>query len=202
MSKNRASNSEKELEILANELARVNTSFFFFQKLHANYQRLTAAKDFWDYTISAHGSIALQNLSRIYDIHLDGLNLYTILKSIDVQRMDQATRNQFAGFLDTCGPKSKNALVLSLRKWRNNIIAHYNSEVALDREGFDVNNPADPEQILSTLIELGFNILEWCRTILGNITPYPRFAPGMDGCESVLKCLHPQEILQRIEPRK
>lgn len=118
-------NSEQQLQVLANELARANTHFYFGKKLLANYQQFGAANDFWNYTLTAHYSIALLNLCRVYDVHKDGVNLFNCLKSIDEKKLDQAKLNQMSVYLAECRRESQNPLVESLRTWRNNIIAHF-----------------------------------------------------------------------------
>jgi len=182
-------NSEEQLQVLANELTRANTHFHFGKRLLANYQQLGAPNDFWDYTLAAHYSIALLNLCRVYDLHPDGINLFNCLKSIDEKKLDQAKQNQLSVYVAECCRKSQNPLVESLRKWRNKIIAHCNIEAALDREGFDKDNPEEPEEMLGKLIPSGFAILEWCSNIHGNATTYQRFAPGKESCEKVLEGL-------------
>jgi len=177
------------LQVLANELTRANTHFYFAEHLHANYTQLGAAKNFWDYTLTAHFSIALLNLCRVYDFRKDGINLFTCLKSIDGQALDPAQRKQLIDYIAMCGQPSSDPLLVSLRTWRNNIIAHYNTKVALDRVRFDNDNPDEPEKMLHDLIPIAFTILEWCSALDGNIIHYQRFAPGTDGCEQVLKHL-------------
>jgi len=189
MSRRQTYDGEKQLQMLANELTRANTHFHFAKKLHANYQQLDAARDFWDYTLTAHFSIALLNLCRVFDYHKDGVNLFNCLKSIDGTALDPAKRNQLRVYVVLCSPKSQNPWVKSLRTWRNNIVAHYNIEAALDRSDFDKKNPDEPEEILRNLIDSGFTILEWCSSLRGKVATYLRFAPGKDGCEKVLECL-------------
>jgi hypothetical protein len=180
---------KERLQILANELARANTHFHFGKRLHANYHQLGAAKDFWDYTLAAHYSIALLNLCRVYDFYKAGINLLNCLKSIDERILNQAQRNQLNVYIAKCRAKSQNPLVESLRTWRNNIIAHYNLQAALDRAGFDKNNPNEPEEMLRTLIPSGFKILEWCSGFHGGTTTYQKFASGKDDCEKVFEHL-------------
>jgi hypothetical protein len=189
MSQRNTHNGEKQLQVLANELARANTHFYFAQKLHSNYQQLGTANDFWDYTLVAHYSIALLNLCLVYDFHKDGINLFNCLKSIDERALDQTKQNQMRVFNALCRPKSQNPLVESLRTWRNNIFAHYNIEAALDREKFDKDNPDEPEEMLRNLIPSGFKMLEWCGSIHGNVTTFPKYAPGIESCEKVLESL-------------
>jgi len=121
MSRRKTYDGEKHLQVLANELARANTHFYFGKKLLENYQQLGAAKDFWDYTLAAHYSIALLNLCRVYDFHKHGINLFNCLKSIDEKVLDQAKRNQLSVYVSECRQKSQNPLVESLRTWRNKI---------------------------------------------------------------------------------
>ena len=180
---------KEKMQILANELARGNTHFHFAKALLKNYQQLGTARDFWDYTLSAHFSIALLNLCRVYDFHRDGINLANCLKSIDKAKLDQVARNQLGVYVAECDSKTQNSLVESLRTWRNNIVAHYNLKAALDRARFDKDNPDEPEEMLDKLIPFGFEILEWCSGICGEAIICEKFAPGKEGCETVLKCL-------------
>jgi AbiU2 len=181
---------EEQLQILANQLARANTHYYFAKILHDNRQKLDWAKDFWEYTITAHCSIAFLDVCRIYDYHKDGLNLINCLQSIDKKVLDKAKQNQLSAYIAECGRDSQNPLVTNLRAWRHKIIAHYNIKAALDRETFDKDNPAEPEEIVYSLIESGFKILEWCSGLVGKATTYQRFAPGKDDCEKVLERLH------------
>ena len=189
-------NGEKRLQILANELTRANTHFYFGQKLLENYQRLGASDDFWDYTLAAHYSIALLNLCRVYDFHKKGINLFNCLKLIEEKVLNQSQRNQLHVYVAECGPKSQNPLVESLRAWRNTIIAHYNLNAALDRSDFDRNNPDEPEEMLLKLVPRGFEILEWCSKLYGGSIIYQRFAPGKESCDKILERLiiHPCSI--------
>ena len=180
---------KKKMQVLANELTRANTNFLFGKTLLKNYRQLGSAKDFWDYTLTAHFSIALLNLCRVYDFHKDGINLVNCLKSIDQKCLNHALRNQLNVYITECSSKSQNPLVKSLRTWRNNIVAHYNLKAALDRADFDKNYPDEPEQMLNKLIPHGFEILEWCSQICGEVIAYEKFAPGKDGCEMVLQRL-------------
>jgi hypothetical protein len=190
MSRIRTYAGEKEFQLLANQLARANTHYHFAKTLHDNRQQLGWAKDFWEYTLTAHCSIAFLDLCRVYDYHKDGLNLINCLQSIDKNTLNQAKLEQLDFYVGACRrPRSNNSLVNSLRAWRHNIIAHYNFEVAHDRDGFDGNNPDEPEKIIHSLIEMGFTILEWCSGLQGKATIYQKFAPGKDGCEKVLNRL-------------
>ena len=180
---------EKWLQILANELTRANTHFYFGKKLLANYQQLGAPDDFWDYTLAAHYSIALLNLCRVYDFNKKGINLFNCLKLIEEKVLNQAQRNQLRIYVAECGPKSQNPLVESLRAWRNTIIAHYNLNAALDRSDFDRNNPDEPEEMLRKLVPCGFEMLEWCSKLYGDGIIYQRFAPGKESCDKILERL-------------
>jgi len=175
-----------KFQVLANELARANTHFYFSQKLHENYQSLGAPNDFWDYTLTAHFSIALLNLCRVYDSHKNGINLVNCLKSIDQNGLGHAMRGQLNNYITECSAKSQTPLVKSLRTWRNNIVAHYNLDAALDRADFDKKNPGEPEEMLSKLIPRGFEILEWSSKICGEVIVYQKFASGKEGCETIL----------------
>ena len=180
---------EKQLQVLANQLARANTHYHFAKTLHENRQKLSWAKDFWDYTLTAHCSIALLDLCRVYDFHKDGVNFFNCLKSIDEKLLNQAEQTQLKVYIGLCRQKTENPLVKSLRTWRNKIIAHYNVEAALDCESFDNDNPHEPEEIIYTLIDSGFKILEWCSSLDGKVAAYKNFAPGKEDCGKVLKRL-------------
>jgi hypothetical protein len=177
---------EKRLQVLANQLARANTHFYFAKKLHENYRQLGWAKDFWDYTLTAHSSIALLDLCRVYDYHKDGLNLINCLQSINKRALDQASQNQLSGYIAECCSKSRNPLVKSLRTWRHEIIAHYNIKAALDREIFKKDNPDEPEEIIHSLIKKGFEMLEWCSGLQGKASTYQKFASGKGDYKEVL----------------
>jgi len=188
----RRSNSEerlRDLRLLANELARANTHYYFGEILHANLQKLGEAHVFWEYTVTAHVSTAFRHLCVVYDYNNKGINLIKCLKSIDERTLDQAKQKQLGDYVGLCGQKSQDHWVQSLRAWRNKIVAHYNEEAALDREGFDKDNPDEPSEILRNLIDSGFKILEWCSGLHGRPATYPRFARGKESCAAVLKCL-------------
>ena len=189
MSRKRINVGEEQFQLLANQLARANTHYHFAKILHENRQTFGWAKDFWDYTLTAHCSIAFLDLCRVYDYHSDGLNLINCLLSINNAGLNQAQKNQLKHYIAECDSKSQNHFVNSLRKWRHEIIAHYNFETAHNREVFDKNNPDEPDEIIHSLVEMGFKILEWCSGLQGKATIYQQFAPGKNDCEKVLKRL-------------
>src|SRR2546427_12690100 len=82
----------QEIDALANELARANTHFHFFRKLHENYHELAAARDFWDYTLAAHFGTTLLQMARVYDTSKDGLNLQRLLSTVEKKSLDTAAR--------------------------------------------------------------------------------------------------------------
>jgi hypothetical protein len=180
---------ENDLQTLANELTRANTHFHFAERLNANRVNLGSANEFYVYTLDAHASIALLNLCRVFDYSDDAINLVTCLKSIDERALDPSQRTQLSDYLARCCQKSNDRLVVGLRTWRNNIIAHYNKKAARDRVSFDKDNPIAPDEMLLNLIATGFTILEWCSRLHGKVTTYPRLAPGKDSCEKVLECM-------------
>ena len=180
---------ENELQTLANELTRANTHFHFAERLNANRVNVGSANEFWRYTLDAHASIALLNLCRVYDYRTEGINLVNCLKSIDERALNPAQRKQLTDYVARCCRDSNDRLVVSLRTWRNKIIAHLNKKAALDRLGFDKDNQVEPDEMLLNLIPTGFTILEWCSRLHGKVTTYPRLAPGKDSCEKVLECL-------------
>ena len=181
--------SEKHLQVLANQLARANTHYHFAKTLHENRQKFGGAKDFWEYTLTAHCSIAFLDLCRVYDYHRKGLNLVNCLRSIDKKTLDQANQNQLDVNIAECRRETENPFVKSLRTWRNEIVAHHNIKAALNRGGFEKENPLEPEEIIHSLIESGFKILEWCSSLHGKVTTYEKFAPGKEDCDKVLKRL-------------
>jgi AbiU2 len=179
--------------ILGNQLARANTHLIFFRGILGRYAELgAAAKDFWDYTLTAHSGMAIRDLGVIYDTHRDGINLANLLEMVDVQTLDVSSRQKHLGFVGIAGSPSTDPAVKTLREWRNNIVAHYNEEVAAtDREDFWKRNPLD-EASLQTLIDKGFEVVEWCSQIANLSDGFPRFAEGKDGYLTVLdslKCL-------------
>jgi hypothetical protein len=155
-------NLGKQLHILANELTRANAHFHFAQALFDHRQQLASDEAFWDYTLETHCNYALFNLCRVYGSDKRGIDLFNCLQLIDRDCLDAAKRTQLNEYLALCGPKSHDPLVQSLRTWRNNIIAHYNREAALDRQSFDNENPKERAEMLRKLIARGFTILEWC----------------------------------------
>jgi hypothetical protein len=62
----RISAGEKQFQLLANQLARANTHYHFAKELHENHQKLGWAKDFWEYTLTAHCSIAF-DVTRLFE---------------------------------------------------------------------------------------------------------------------------------------
>jgi len=180
---------ENKLQLVANGLTRAHTHFHFAEKLHANRKQLGLANEFWNYTVTAHSSIAFLYLCRAYDFRTDGMNIFNCLKSMNEKALDQGNRNLLSGYVALCGRNSQDRLVASLRTWRNNIVAHYNIDAALDPLKFDQDNPVEPDEILCNLIDRGFIILEWCSSLQGSGTIYQRFAPGTDSCEKVLAAL-------------
>jgi hypothetical protein len=176
-------------KILANQLARANTHLRFFRGLLSCYGELAHAKDFWDYTLTAHSGMAIRDVSVVYDSHKGGINLINLLRFIDNQSLDAANRQELQGFIAVARTSSADPNVRVLRQWRNKIVAHYNNEIAwTDREDFSKQYPLD-EIKLQLLIDKGFEIVEWCTQIASRPAAFPRFAPGKEGHKIVLAML-------------
>lgn len=177
------------VKILANQLARANTHLHFFRGLLERYSELTAVKDFWEYTLAAHSGMAIRDVGVVYDTHRNGINLINLLGLIDPKPLNLSNRNKLGGFVAVVGKSTADPNVGVLRQWRNNIVAHYNFEIAqTDREEFSKQNPMN-EITIQLLIDRGFEIVEWCAQTGGQPTAFPRFAPGKDGHETVLEML-------------
>jgi hypothetical protein len=104
--------------------------------------------------------MTIRDLSVIYDTHHKGINLIKILGLVDIKSLGDADKQKYRAFAAAVRKSSADPLVRILREWRNNIVAHYNYEIAsTDREDFWTQNPLDEER-LQTLIDNGFEILE------------------------------------------
>jgi len=194
MSKNPTKLSNIELlrrgaRILGNQLARANTHLHFFRGILGRYAELSGAKDFWDYTLVAHSGMAIRDLGVIYDTHRKGINLANLLALVDAQSLEVSNHQKLLGFIGVAGKASTDPAVETMREWRNNIVAHYNEEIAAtDREDFWKKNPLD-EAGLQALIDTGFEIVEWCGQIANLSDGFPRFAGGKGGHLTVLDSL-------------
>jgi hypothetical protein len=178
---------QKELVSLAIEVTRGNTHLHFFRTLFEGYNdyqlSAPAMKDLWDYTLAAHFGAALLQLARIYDASPDGLNMRYILRGIDKKKLDSASLELWEKYTNQCS--KSDTLVAKLKKWRDNIIAHYNRGIALDRDAFWRQYPqviAEAQQ----LIDRAFEALEWCAEAIGQPTTFQRLAEGKNGCQLVL----------------
>ena len=175
--------------ILGNQLGRANTHLHYFAGLLARYGDLGRQKDFWDYTLAAHGGMAIRDLGVIYDTHRDGVNLNNLLALVDGTSLDASEQQRLQGFIARVGRSSADGDVRSLRQWRNNVVAHFNDRIAAtDREGFSKQNQLD-EAMLQRLVGKGFEIVEWCARLCGDGLEFPRFPEGKDGHVAVLEAL-------------
>jgi hypothetical protein len=171
---------------LAVELARANTHLRFFRALLSGYAALSGAKDFWDYTLAAHGSMVIRNLCVVYDTHSDGMNLINLLGLVGARCLDPANTRRLRTFAAIVGRSSADPHVGMLRKWRNNIVAHYNTDIALtERDSFSRKYLLE-EDMLQVLIDRGFEIVDWCAVMGGRPTVFERFAEGKDEHQAVL----------------
>jgi hypothetical protein len=179
----RRSRRLEEINALAIEVARANTYFHFFKQLRQNYHDLAKAKDFWDYTLAAHMGMALLQTARVYDKSGEGLNLRYILKGTDRKVLDKAKGQLLSKYEKECD--EPDALVTKLRKWRNNIIAHYNRSHALARQDFWTHHPWELSEV-QELIDRAFEVLDWCALMAGHPNTFQRLAEGKDGYQMVL----------------
>jgi len=187
----------RRFEVLATESAIANTHLHFFRGLwnaRSAYSReLSEAKDFWDYTFSAHIEMALLQLCRIYDTHEDGINLLTLLlqtKKIVRRQLQNSALQKFDEDLQTVQRKSPDPLVAKLRYWRNNIIAHYNCRIALTgRNDVWKENPWDNLDEIQMLIDRSFEMLDRYGCTHGQQTIQKKLAEGQDGFQNVLHAL-------------
>ncbi len=187
----------RRFEVLATESAIANTHLHFFRGLwnaRSEYSReLSKAKDFWDYTFSAHIEMALLQLCRIYDTHQDGINLFTLLlriKKIARRQLQNSALQKLDEDLRTVQRKSPDPLVTKLRYWRNNIIAHYNCRIALTgRNDVWKENPWDNLDEIQMLIDRSFEMLDRYACTQDQQTIQKRLAEGKDGFQNVLHAL-------------
>jgi hypothetical protein len=167
--------------ILGNQLGRANTHLHYFAGLLARYGDLQRQKDFWDYTLAAHGGMAIRDIAVVYDTHRDGVNLGNLLALVDGTHLGASEQQRLQGFIAGVGRASADPDVRSLRQWRNNIVAHFNDKIAAtDRESFSKQYQLD-EAMLQRLIDKGFEIVEWCARLCGDGQEFPRFPEGKDG---------------------
>jgi hypothetical protein len=182
-------------KILANQLARANTHLHFFRGLLGRYSELAGEKDFWDYTLSAHAGMVIRDVGVVYDIHKAGINLIQLLRLVESKCDGTTVDKRLKIFLAIADKASVDPMVRVMRQWRNNIVAHYNNEIArADRSEFSQQNPLNEAQ-LQILIDRGFEIVEWCALVAGRPTKFPRFAPGINGHKTVLNKLKVQSGL-------
>jgi hypothetical protein len=184
----------RRFEVLAIESSIANTHLHFFRGLwdaRSEYSReLNGAKDFWDYTFSAHVDMALLQLCRIYDTNKCGINLLTLLRKIDRGQLQKAALQQLDKDIQTVQEQRPDPLVTKLRYWRNNIIAHYNYRVALTgRNGVWKENPWDNLEEIQKLIDWSFEMLDRYTCIHGQQTIHKKLAEGKDGFQNVLHVL-------------
>jgi hypothetical protein len=187
--------------MLGVQLARANTHLHLFCGLLRYCGDFGRAKDFWDYTLTAHSSMAIRNLSVIYDTHRDGMNLLNLVKSVDVGGLDETNVGKRDSFLMVVRKENADPQVQVLRDWRNNVVAHFNEHIACSgREEFCKRNPLD-EGMLQVLIDRGFEIVDWCAKIGGRNSPFQRFVEGKDGYRLVVAAVKIQKRAARRRAR-
>ncbi len=149
---------------LAEAVGIANTYFYIFRKLNDAYRgpfkkELYRSFEFWGYTLRAYYELTLVYLGRVYDKRpkSDSFHLLLFVQDIDkanLSPVQSGERSRDIEFLE------KDASVVKLRKWRNNILAH--SSVDLLEGGLDEflkSNPLSRPEIQS-LIDNAFSILE------------------------------------------
>jgi hypothetical protein len=148
---------QRMFHVLTTELAIASRHLHFFKALwhtQGNFGKMPETRDFWYATASAHMKAALLQLCRVYDHDEAGINLLVFLRKVQTDWSKEVGQTQTCQQLNEditiCGPKpscekvDRHAFVLlvrKLRKWRNNIIAHYNYEVGIfDAQEFRSRN--------------------------------------------------------------
>lgn len=175
-----------EIESLQDELRAAAAHFHLFNGLRNSVPEfeteLSKSPLFWSYTQHAHLQAAVISVCRVYDqdrsgSHLGRLleNIKTNLRLFDDEKFWERTKENFAELMIT--PKGhrpsaerlerdiefcsvRNPLVATLKKWRDNSIAHKNRRIILGRAAFIENDPLTFEAI-QKLIKGGYRILNY-----------------------------------------
>jgi hypothetical protein len=163
------------------ELALASRHLHLFRGLwdaHGKFDKeMRETRDFWYQTAAAHLKAALLQLCRVYDHYnksrKKGINLLVFLLKVKAdwpKKIDQARlREQLEEDIQICGQQvvCTNAdrralvdLVKKLREWRDNVVAHYNYDVAIfDAQQFRSRNSWTVSEI-QELINQGAVILD------------------------------------------
>jgi hypothetical protein len=177
-----ANELKARFENINEELRAAKTHFHIFNALRDPGTQLKKDLDraplFWSFTRQAHLQAAVISLCRIFDHHRDGIHFLGLLEAIrqnaqlfDRQNFQKREKDSFFTLasnariptakeidrdIEFCGIRSP--LVATLRKWRNNAIAHTSHRIILGQRMLPETDALTYEAI-GKLIDGGYRIL-------------------------------------------
>jgi hypothetical protein len=174
-----------QIKSLQEELRAAKTHFHLFNALRESIPEFQSELEksplFWSFTRHAHLQATVISICRIYDQAKSGSNLPRLLEIIQnnlplFDREQFLKRSKGSGYskqmlasnarrptaarleYDVKFCSSQNPLVATLKKWRDNAIAHKNYRIVLGQIDFIKNDPLEYETI-GKLIDEGYMIL-------------------------------------------
>ena len=175
-----------EFEYLQEELQAAETHFHLFNVLRNSIAKSETAFEksplLWSFTRHAHLQAAVISVCRIYDQNKSGSNFARLLKTIQkslpffyrehfwersadnfamhmaVPKGHRPSEARLKGDIEFCSVQ--NPLVATLKKWRDNSIAHTNRRMILGGSEFVENDPLSYESVRK-LIEKGYRIVNY-----------------------------------------
>ncbi len=200
-----ADSFHKQFDLLQKELLSASTHLYVAQCLKnsiAEFEsELNEAPLFWGHTIQAHYVAALAALCRVFDTDPAGTHLPRLLKDIQ-ENLPAFDAEQFRqryshdplrmSFFDKAGRPDSSYLardiafcsdkravadpaVTTLRKWRNNALAHTNQQITAGTLRLEESDPLRIEN-LQKLVDGGYEILNYYSTLFQGMD-YSGFLP-------------------------
>ncbi|MHB8523899.1 MAG: AbiU2 domain-containing protein [Limisphaerales bacterium] len=184
-----AAEVKAEMEGLLNELGHASTHLHLFIQLRDSVSEFKTEFDssplFWSFTRHAHLQAAAIFICRIFDQHKSGSHFPRLLSDIQnnlllfdreqfcernkddpfklmlISNASRPSKEALKSDIEFCSVR--NPLIATLKKWRNNAIAHTNYRVVVGQAAFLENDPLEYEAI-QKLIKEGYRMLNYYST--------------------------------------
>src|SRR5665213_3444847 len=147
----------KQMKVLQDQLFHAKVHYDIYMALSKAWRQhireMRNSPVFWQFTMSAHSNAAIVYLCRAYDSNETALHLSAFVATVErspglfseqafrIRHKDRPGMDGLAAYPRTLNLKQlsedrdfcsrKNPLVANLRRWRNNVVAHFNYEEAV-----------------------------------------------------------------------
>jgi hypothetical protein len=211
-----ADDLSRQIELLEKQFFNANVHFELYMGLARGWNKhirdIQNSPVFWQFTMKAHIDAAVVHLCRVYDSHKRALQISKFLQTVEENShlfcesefRRRHAANPHVDFLarssrtidlkqlsrDQAFCSRDNPLIKNLRMWRNNFVAHFNFEEALNQTvPMDRRHPLLYEHI-KALIDGGHDILNRYSSLLDAKTYSDQFlSPQRSDYSYVLQSL-------------